>query len=122
VPAGRVHEQLERVERARRSRRGLRRDGGADGHVALVECDLERRDLVLGQLVLVGERLELFLLDKTALGSLLDEALGRCQIVQMRVSQWDRPLSVLGSRAARGPRGPGAGRARDFRSAPVGYL
>jgi hypothetical protein len=122
VPAGRVHEQLERVERARRGRRRLGGDGGADGHVALVERDLERRDLVVGQLVLVGECLELLLLDKTALGSLLDEALGGRQIVQMRVSQWNLPLSVLGSRAARGPRGPGAGRTRDFRSAPVGYL
>jgi hypothetical protein len=44
--------------------------------------------------VLVGEGLELLLLDETALGGLLDEALGRRQIVQMRVSQWNLPLSV----------------------------
>jgi hypothetical protein len=94
VTAGRVHEELERVERARGSGRRLRRDGGADGHVALVERHLECRDLVLGQLVLVGEGLELLLLDETALGGLLDEALGRRQIVQMRVSQWNLPLSV----------------------------
>jgi hypothetical protein len=94
VPPGRVHEELERVERARRRRRRLRRrDGGADDDVALVERGVERRELVLGQVVLVGERLQLPLLDEAAVGGLLEQALGRRQIMQMRVSQWNLPLS-----------------------------
>src|ERR1700745_4332573 len=48
---------------------------GADDDVALVELGVERRELVLGQLVLVGERLELPLLDEAAVGGLLDQAL-----------------------------------------------
>ncbi|TMM11238.1 MAG: hypothetical protein E6F98_11265 [Actinobacteria bacterium] len=84
---------MERIERARRGGRLGGRHGGANDDVALVEGDAQRRDLVLAQLVLVGERLELPLLDEAALGGLLEQALGRRQIVQMRVSQWDRPLS-----------------------------
>ena len=77
---------------------------GADGHVALVERGLKGRDLVVGQIVLVGERLELPFLDETAVGGLLDEALGRRQIVQMRVSQWNLPLSVVGTAPFAAPR------------------
>jgi hypothetical protein len=44
---------------------------------------VQRRQLVLGELVLVGERLELLLLDEAALGGLLDQALGGSEVVQM---------------------------------------
>jgi hypothetical protein len=86
VPARGVHEELKRVERAGdRSRRDARLRGllGADDDVALLECSPERRDLVVGQLVLVGERDELLLLDEAALGGLLEQALGRREVVQM---------------------------------------
>jgi hypothetical protein len=43
--------------------------------------------------MLVGERLELLFLDKTALGGLLDQALGRREIVQVnRVGQFNPSL------------------------------
>jgi hypothetical protein len=107
VAPGRIHEELERVERARGRRRRLRRrDGGADDDVALVERGVQRGELVLGQLVLVGERLELPLLDEAAVGGLLDQALGGRQIMQMRVSQWNLPLSSVVGRTAFGPLGP----------------
>jgi hypothetical protein len=110
VASGRVHEELERVERARRRRRRLRRrDGGADDDVALVERGVQRRELVLGQLVLVGERLQLPLLDEAAVGGLLDQALGGRQIVQMRVSQWNLPLSSVVGLPLSGPWGADAG-------------
>jgi hypothetical protein len=120
VPPGRVHEELERVERPRRRGRRLgRRDGGADDDVALVERGIERGELVLGQLVLVGERLELPLLDEAAVGGLLDQALGRRQIMQMRVSQRNLPLSsVVGPRRSRAPGASTRARARYCRSAP----
>ena len=60
----------------------------AHDDVALLERGAERRDVVFGQLVLVGESLDLLLLDETALGGLLDQALGRREVVQMnRVAQ-----------------------------------
>jgi hypothetical protein len=83
---------------------------------------VEGRDLLLGQLVLVGEGLELLLLDEAALGGLLDQALGRRQIVQMRLSQWNLPLSVVGTAPFAGPEAPARGKARDCRSAPLIYL
>jgi hypothetical protein len=40
--------------------------------------------------VLIGKRDELLLVDEAALGGLLDEALGRCEVVQVnRVAQWN---------------------------------
>jgi hypothetical protein len=61
---------------------------GAHDDVALLERGAQRGDLVVRELVLVGECLELLLLDETAIGSLLDEALGRREVVQMnRVAQ-----------------------------------
>jgi hypothetical protein len=109
APRG-IHEELERVERARRRRRRLsRRDGGADDDVALVERGVERRELVFGQLVLVGECLQLPLLDEAAVGGLLEQALGRRQIMQMRVSQRNLPLSSVVGLAALGPSGPRRG-------------
>ena len=74
-------------DEARSDRPGRRRLGAHDD-VALVERGAQRREVVLGELVLVGERLELLLLDETALGGLLDEALGRREVMQMnRVAQ-----------------------------------
>jgi hypothetical protein len=61
----------------------LLRRGRADDHVALVERNAQCRDLVLLQLVLVGQRLDLLLLDEAALGGLLEQALGRREVVQM---------------------------------------
>jgi hypothetical protein len=121
VAPGRVHEELERVERARRRGRRLRRrDGGADDDVALVERGIQRRELVLGQLVLVGERLQLPLLDEAAVGGLLDQALGGRQIMQMRVSQWNLPLSSVVGLAALGPLGaPTQALARQMPVGPV---
>jgi hypothetical protein len=44
--------------------------------------------------VLVGERFELLLLDEAALRGLLDQALGRREVMQMnRVAQWNPFLS-----------------------------
>jgi hypothetical protein len=106
VPAGRVHEELERVEGARRRRcvTGLGRRLGAQDDVALLERCPERGQLVIGQLVLVGERLELLLLDKTALGGLLDQALGRREIVQVnRVAQFNPSLGRGGAASLRPP-------------------
>ena len=61
---------------------------GAHDDVALLERGAESRHVVLGELVLVGERLELLLLDEAALGGLLDQALGRREVMQMnRVAQ-----------------------------------
>jgi len=51
--------------------------------------------------VLVGERFELLFLDEAALGGLLDEALGRRQVMQMnRVAQFD-PFLARGGAAGR---------------------
>jgi hypothetical protein len=121
VAPGRIHEELERVERARRRRRRLRRrDGGADDDVALVERGVQRGELVIGQLVLVRERLELPLLDEAAVGGLLDQALGRRQIMQMRVSQWNLPLSSVVGLTALGPlRAPTRVLARQIAGRPL---
>jgi hypothetical protein len=92
VPARRVHEQLQRVERARDRcgcdwARLLRRLFAYDD-IALFERGAETGDVVLGQLVLVGESLNVLLLDKTALGGLLEQALDRREVVQVnRVAQ-----------------------------------
>jgi hypothetical protein len=93
VPAGSVHEELERVERPRRCpavRNGgfLLGDGGAHDHVALFERGAQGRELLFLELVLVRQRFDLLLLDETALGGLLEQALGRREVVQMnRVAQ-----------------------------------
>jgi hypothetical protein len=61
--------------------------------------------------VLVGERLQLLLLDVTAVRGLLDEALGRRQIVQMnRVVQFN---PFLGRGGAAGQRPPRRAQARE---------
>ena len=92
VPARCVHEQLQRVERARdrcgcdRARLFARLLAHDD--VALFERDAKTGDVVLGQLVLVGESLNVLLLDETALGGLLEQALDRREVMQMnRVAQ-----------------------------------
>jgi len=59
----------------------------------------QRHELVLGQVVVVRERLQLLLLDEAALGGLLDKALGRREVVQMnRVAQWNPFRSWCGAR------------------------
>jgi hypothetical protein len=93
VAPGRVHEELQRVERAGRGRRRrlrrLLRGVLAHDDVALLERGAQAGEIVLGQLVLVGERLELLLLDEAALGGLLEQALGRREVMQMnRVAQF----------------------------------
>jgi hypothetical protein len=92
VTARCVHEELQRVERAR-DRCGCDRARLlgcllAYDDVALFERGAETGDVVLGQLVLVGESLNVLLLDETALGGLLEQALDRREVVQMnRVAQ-----------------------------------
>jgi hypothetical protein len=87
VPARGVHEELQRVERAGdgrgRNRARLLGRFVAHDHIALLERDAQTGDVVLGQLVLVGERLNVLLLDETALGGLLEQALDRREVVQM---------------------------------------
>jgi hypothetical protein len=92
VPARCVHEELQRVERARDrcgcDRARLLSRLLAYDDVALFERDAETGDVVLGQFVLVGESLNVLLLDETALGGLLEQALDRREVVQMnRVAQ-----------------------------------
>jgi len=92
VPARRVHEELQRVERARDrcgcDRTRLLRRFLAYDDVALFERGAETGDVVLGQFVLVRESLNVLLLDETALGGLLEQALDRREVVQMnRVAQ-----------------------------------
>jgi hypothetical protein len=92
VPAGCVHEQLQRVERARDrcgcDRARLLGRFFAHDDVALFERGAQTGDVVLGQLVLVGESLDVLLLDETALGGLLEQALDRREVMQMnRVAQ-----------------------------------
>ena len=80
---------------------GLGRSLGAQDDVALLERGPERGQLVFGQLVLVGERLELLLLDETALGGLLDQALGRREVVQVNsVAQFNPSLGRGGAACA----------------------
>ena len=43
----------------------------------------ESRDVFLGQLVLVGQCLNVLLLDEAALGGFLEQTLGRREVVQM---------------------------------------
>ena len=115
MAAGGVHEELQRVERAR-DRRGCDRARllgrlVAHDHVALFERGAETGEVVLAQLMLVRQRLNVLLLDEAALGGLLEQALGRRQVMQVnRVAQlnpfrfggWGRPgrTASLG-RAAR---------------------
>jgi hypothetical protein len=83
---------------------GLGRRLCAQDDVALLERCPERGQLVIGQLVLVGERLELLFLDETALGGLLDQALGRREIVQVnRVAQLNPSLGRGGAASLRPP-------------------
>jgi len=92
VAARRVHEELQRVERAR-DRRGCDRARllgrlVAHDHVALFERGAQAGEVVLGQLVFVGERLDVLLLDEAALGGLLEQTLDRREVVQVnRVAQ-----------------------------------
>ena len=55
----------------------------AHDHIALLERGAESRDVVLGQLVIVRQSLDLLLLDESALGGLLEQTLGRGEVVQM---------------------------------------
>jgi hypothetical protein len=92
VPARRVHEELQRVERARdrRGRDRARLLGRLVAHddVALLERGAQSGEIVLAKLVLVGECLDVLLLDETALGGLLEQALDRREVVQVnRVAQ-----------------------------------
>jgi hypothetical protein len=91
VPAGGIHEQLERVERARWRRRGLLLGSRcAHDDVALFERGAQGCELLVLELVLVRQRFDLLLLDETALGGLLEQALGRRQVMQMnRLAQFD---------------------------------
>ena len=117
VPACGVHEELERVERARRRRRGLLLGGrGAHDDVALLERGAQGSELLVLELVLVRQRLDLLLLDEAALGGLLEQALGRREVVQVnRVGQFNPFLSRSGPswatasrpRCAGTPRGAG---------------
>jgi hypothetical protein len=92
VPARCVHEELQRVEGARDrcgcDRARLLRRLLAYDDVALFERGAETGEIVLGQLVLVGESLDVLFLDETALGGFLEQALDRREVVQMnRVAQ-----------------------------------
>jgi hypothetical protein len=61
----------------------------AHDDVALLERGAQAGEVVLGQLMLVGEDLQLLLLDEAALGGLLEQALGRGEVMQMnRLVQW----------------------------------
>jgi hypothetical protein len=87
VAARRIHEQLQRIERARNGcgcdpTRLLGRLVAHDD-VALFERGTERGEVVLGELVLVGQRLDVLLLDESALGGLLEQALDRREVVQV---------------------------------------
>jgi hypothetical protein len=87
VPARGVHEELQRVEGARDrcgcDRARLLASLLAHHDVALLERGAQTGDVVLGQLVLVGESLNVLLLDETALGGLLEQALDRREVMQM---------------------------------------
>jgi hypothetical protein len=87
VAARCVHEELQWVERAGNRcgchRARLLRRLLAHDDVALFERGAETGDVVLGQLVFVGESLNVLFLDETALGGLLEQALGRREVVQV---------------------------------------
>jgi hypothetical protein len=55
----------------------------AHDDIALFERGAESRDVVLGQLVLVRQSLDVFLLDESALSGLLEQTLGRREVVQV---------------------------------------
>jgi len=60
----------------------------AHDDVALLERGAQAGEVVLGQLVLVRQRLNVLLLDEAALGGLLEQALDRREVMQMnRVAQ-----------------------------------
>ena len=80
---------------------------GAHDDVALVERGAQCGELVLAQLVLVRQRFDLLLLDETALGGLLEQALDRREVVQVnRVAQWNpfRRVGAAGLAASLGSR------------------
>jgi hypothetical protein len=91
---------------------------GAHEHVALFERGAQRGQLVLLELVLVGERLELLLLDEAALGGLLEQALGRREVMQMNRFAQLNPF--LSGRAAVAPWPRRPRRAGISRDLPVG--
>ena len=55
----------------------------AHDDIALFERGAESREVVLGQLVLVRQSLDVLLLDESALGGLLEQTLGRREVVQV---------------------------------------
>jgi hypothetical protein len=55
----------------------------AHDDVALFERQPERRNVVLGQLVLVRQRRDVLLLDESALGGLLEQTLDGGEVVQV---------------------------------------
>jgi hypothetical protein len=119
VAARCVHEELQRVEcagdRGGRNRARLLGRLVAHDDVALLERGAEAGEVVLAQLVLVGKRLNVLLLDEAALGSLLEQTLGRREVVQMnRVAQ----CCSFRSWWAAGSRRPG-GVTRIFRGAAI---
>jgi hypothetical protein len=83
----------------------------AHDDVALLERGAQRSEVVLAQLVLVGERLDVLLLDEAALGGLLEQVLGRREIVQVnRVAQLKFLSLVEGGQLGRPTGGGDAGR------------
>jgi hypothetical protein len=101
VAARRVHEELQRVERAgdRRGRDPARLLGGLVAHddVPLFERDAQAGEVVLGQLVLVRQSLDVLLLDETALSGFLEQALDRGEVVQVNgVAQCVVPFAYGG--------------------------
>jgi hypothetical protein len=85
----------------------------AHDDVALLERGAQRGEVVLAQLVLVGERLDVLLLDEAALGGVLEQVLGRREIVQVnRVAQL-RFLSIVGGGRFRRPTGGSDAETRD---------
>ncbi len=92
MPARRIHEQLQWVERAaRRSCDGARLLLWlAHDYIALLERGAQGRQVVLGQLVFVREGLNLLLLDETALSGLLEQAVDGREVVQVNclVQRW----------------------------------
>jgi Lhr-like helicase len=87
VAARRVHEELQRVERAGdgrgRDRASLLGSLLAHDDIALLECGAKAGEVVLRQLVLVRQSLDVLLLDEAALGGLLEQALDRREVMQV---------------------------------------